>query len=60
MFVCCLLNELLEALSRHGLGTLQGQTSGTGPDHLGEAAQGARHAEQNGVVVHLGHAVVLK
>ena len=38
---CCLLDELLEALGRHGLGSLQGQTSGTGPDHLGEAAQGA-------------------
>ena len=55
-----LLNELLETLGRHGLWSLQGETHGTGPDHLGEAAQSAGDTEKNSVVVHLGHAVVLK
>ena len=55
-----LLNELLETLGRHGLWSLQGETHGTGPDHLGEAAQSAGDTEKNSVVVHLGHTVVLK
>ena len=54
-----LLNELLETLGRHGLWSLQGETHGAGPDHLGEATQSAGNTEQNSVVVHLGHTVVL-
>lgn len=51
---------LHERVGGEGLGPLDGEAEGTGPDKLGQHSQGAGHSEQHGVVVHLLHAVILK
>ena len=52
--------ELLESGCAHALGSLDREAERTVPDERGEDTEGARHAEENGVVVHLRHLVVLQ
>ena len=60
-FFCLhLLNEFLETFSGHWLWSFKWETDGTWPDHLGEAAQSTGNTEQNCVIVHFSHTVVLK
>lgn len=54
------LDCLHQEIGAEGLGPLDGQAEGTGPDVVGEDAEGSGDAEQHGVVVHLVHAVVLE
>ena len=54
------LDELDEAVGGHGLGPLERQAEGAVPDERGQRAEGARHAEEDRVVRHLRHAVVLQ
>lgn len=52
--------ELSELLGAEGLWSLEWETESSAPDHLGQAAQCSADAKKHGVVLHLGHAVVLK
>ena len=52
-------DQLHKSIGAHGFGALQGEAQGSAPDQLGQDPQGAGHAEQHRVVVHLSHAVVL-
>lgn len=62
-FQCCLqlgTNQLGVGLSAERLRALNGHAKSTVDDQLGQDTQGARHTEQDGVVVGLGQAVVLQ
>lgn len=49
-----------ESFGAHTLWPLEWKTQCSGPDHLGQATKSSRDSEENGVVLHLGHTVVLK
>lgn len=49
-----------ESFSAQTLWPLQWKAQSSGPDHLGQATQSSRDSEEHGVVLHLGHTVVLK
>ena len=62
---CCSIgllagNDVLEGLGGHGLGALEGEAKTAGPDEVSEAAERAGDSEEDGVVLHLGEAVVLE
>jgi len=52
--------ELSELLGAEGLWSLEWEAKSSAPDHLRQAAQSSADAKENGVVLHLGHAVVLE
>lgn len=51
---------LHESVGGHGLGAFDGESQGAVPHERGQDAESTRHAEQDGVVVHLLQAVVLE
>lgn len=56
----CDSSQLLQTLGAHRFGALNGQPQRSVPDQRREAAERSRHAEQNRVVAHFRHAVVLE
>jgi len=54
------LEEFLEAFSGHRFWSLKGESYSSGPDHLGEATKSSGDTEENSVVFHLCHVVVLE
>ena len=54
------LEEFLEAFSGHRFGSFKRKSDGSGPDHLREAAKSSGDTEENSVIFHLGHVVVLE
>ena len=55
-----LLNHLHEHVCGQGFGTFDGQAQSTIPDEGGQHTESAGYTEQDGVVVHFLHAVVLQ
>jgi len=53
-------SHLSESFGAQTLWPLQWKTQSSGPDHLGQATESSGDSEEHGVVLHLGHTVVLK